>query len=87
MSKSKAGRPKATKPLDKMLSVRIEQQIAADLELIGRRFNVKLPVIHRLAIVEFVNKHIAAQTLTIVAPTTIRVEDVPVKDADPSQGF
>ena len=86
MSKSKAGRPKASKPLNRMLSVRIEAQIAADLELIGRRFNVKLPVIHRLAIVEFVNKHIAAQSLVLYAPS-LRPEVEPSKDADPKQGF
>ena len=86
MSKRKAGRPKASKPLNRMLSVRIEAQIAADLELIGRRFNVKLPVIHRLAIVEFVNKNIAAQSLVLHAPQ-FNVEAEPTKDADPKQGF
>jgi hypothetical protein len=85
MGKSKAGRPKASKPLNKMLSVRIEAQIAADLELIGRRFNVKLPVIHRLAIVEFVNKNIAAQSLVLHAPSYVEAE--PTKDAPTTQGF
>ncbi len=65
--KSKAGRPKAVKPLDRMLSVRIESQIAADLELIGRRFGLSLPVVHRQAIIEFVSKNIAAQALTLRA--------------------
>jgi predicted transcriptional regulator len=65
--KSKAGRPKAVKPLDRMLSVRIESQIAADLELIGRRFGLSLPVVHRQAIVDFVNKNIASQALTLRA--------------------
>jgi hypothetical protein len=86
MGKGKAGRPKASKPLNKMLSVRIEAQIAADLELIGRRFNVKLPVIHRLAIVEFVNKNIAAQSLVLHAPS-FGAEAEPSKDAPPTQGF
>lgn len=86
MGKSKAGRPKASKPLNRMLSVRIEAQIAADLELIGRRFNVKLPVIHRLAIVEFVNKNISAQSLVLHAPS-FSVEAEPSKDAPITQGF
>jgi hypothetical protein len=78
--KSKAGRPKALKPLDRMLSVRIEAQVAADLELIARRFGLSLPVIHRQAIVDFVNKNIAAQALTIRAGASV---DEPTKDADP----
>jgi predicted transcriptional regulator len=72
--KSKAGRPKALKPLDRMLSVRIEAQIAADLELIARRFSLSLPVIHRQAIVDFVNKNIAAQALTIRAGSSVEEE-------------
>jgi len=80
MKGRKAGRPKAIKPLDRMLSVRIEAQIR------GQTWNYRSTVRHVLAgdsspaIMEFVNKNIAAQSLTIRAGSSVEDE---VKDIGP----